>query len=96
MTQHFKVVSGGQEELEASAPWLQTACRVTFRSGTVTRQGTVRCEDERVIRRVSRLLPLAWRDSPLLRKGCSGSGWRDKGGVEQQLTITAVDMWVIM
>lgn len=75
MTQHFKAVSGRQEELEARAG-LQTACRVTFRSGTVTRQGTVRWEEECFIKMVSRLFLLPWPESPLPRKGCSGSGWR--------------------
>lgn len=75
MTRHFKAVSGRQEELEAHAG-LQTARRVTFRSGTVTRQGTVRWVEERFIKMVSRLFPLPWPESPLLRKGCSGSGWR--------------------
>lgn len=46
------------------------------------------------------MLPLAWPDSPLLRKGCSGSGWRNKGGtcwaIAHTAEIIAADIWVIM
>lgn len=55
--------------------WSQTAWRVTFRSGTVTRHGTMTCVEKRVIKMVSRSFLL-----PLLRKGCSGSGFRQKQG----------------
>lgn len=101
MSRHLKVASGWREGLRGGTGTgggvLPTACRVTFRSGTVTRQGTVRCVDERVIKMVSRLLPLAWLESAPLRKGRSGSGWSNKEAAAEVLPeVIAPEIWVIM
>lgn len=56
--------------------WEQTEWRVTFRSGIVTRHGTMKCVVERVMKMVSRLS----LGPPLMRKGCTGSGCRQKHG----------------
>lgn len=65
-----------------------TAWRVTFRSGTVTRHGTRTWVDVRVIKIVSSLLLLPSPELSLLRKGCSGSGGRNKRGSSKQTILT--------
>lgn len=57
---------------------IRTETRVTFRSGTVTRQGTSTYVARRVMKMVSRPFALPSLELPLIRKGCVGSRYRKK------------------